>query len=127
MTQNYEVGQEVAYTTSKTHFEAASIRFSTVSKVTKSGQVTIENGMRFTPDGKQRKTKNYQFPSCRLMNLKNAKKRIEDARNRRMKNKIVDDFLEALSNERSGHGNYLISDEVAEQIKNVTELLKTKV
>lgn len=81
----YKIGDEIAYTTSRTRYSACFIRFDKIIATTKT-TITTENGRRFNLSGAEMKTATCQYPSARLMKVDDAReiisreKRLHDER-----------------------------------------------
>lgn len=117
---NLQIGDEVAYNSSRNYFHPS---FGKVVRVTKT-QLTVDDGrttMVFSKNTLQQIKVNYS--TCRLIDLEQAKKHIEVQRQLNEDRTLAKDLEKALNGHRSGNGYYHLNEAQREAIKLTIEAL----
>jgi len=125
MTSQYQVGQDVAILTNPRGMGDCQFEFSTVTKVTKSGQITLANGERYNKNGNEMKSARSQYPNHCIWDggVQSAVDRIaqQDAYNAQQKK--IKAILDAIAGQRCGNGTVHVSPELKAQLAAIVESL----
>lgn len=104
------VGKTIYYNISMSGLNSWSLRTGVITKISPTGMITLDNGMKFHSNGHQMKTMDHRYPSCRIISTENAKKVIEDDEKRASEIKLVDDILNFFTGRRCMGGCYNLTD-----------------
>lgn len=121
------VGQEVAYGTYRSGMRHASDHFCHVKTITKSGQVVLENGLRFNKHGKQiglgtEPSKYTEFWLADADVIRNAKQAREQ---KNLVHAKVVNIKKYLEGRQDGVGRYAIDEESKQELMELVASLPT--
>ena len=119
--ENYQVGSEIGYNTSRNYHSATFMQIDEVAKITKS-QVTTKKGYVFDLNtGKQRKSPLHSYPDAYLVPVSEVKKIREATEKRNKQSVILSELVRKLGDRNMV---YHITDDQFEICKNLLESLK---
>ena len=105
----YQIGDLVYFNTSRNYCSACFIHASKVAKISKTGRLTLENGMTFN-NGNQIRSKGNDYPSAYIIATEIAIEIQEDDKMRRMMNALVIEANKKIDNCRCGGGNFSLTE-----------------
>ena len=125
MTSQYQVGQDVAILTNPNCMGDCRFDFSTVTKVTKTGQITLANGERYNKDGREMKSGRSPYPNRRLWDdgVQSAVNRIVSQYAYHNQQRKIKAILDAIAGQRCGNGTAHVSPELKAQLAAIVESL----